>query len=116
MSYRRSIAWLTAKVNPLHQPFPGYILSHYRMHSEHWYVYIVRCADGSLYTGVTTDLERRLAEHNSGRGAAYTRSRAPVAVVYSEEYMNQSDSLKREAAIKRLTRIQKERLVIAGPQ
>ena len=74
---------------------------------------MVRCADGSLYTGITTDLERRLEEHNEGSGAAYTRSRLPVSLAYTEEYMSRSDSLKREAAIKRLSKAHKELLLSA---
>lgn len=76
-----------------------------------WTVYVARCRDGSLYTGVTTDPERRLAEHNSGGGAAYTRSRVPVVMVYRETASDQSGAQRRERAIKRLTRAQKELLV-----
>ncbi len=71
-------------------------------------VYLLRCADGSLYCGSTRDLGRRLAEHNtSPSGAKYTRSRRPVTVIYTEQLPNRSAALKREAAIKRLTRTQK---------
>jgi uncharacterized protein (TIGR02453 family) len=76
-----------------------------------WYVYLARCADGSLYTGVTTDLESRERTHNSGRGAAYTRSRRPVAIVHTEPVRNRSAALRRELAIKRLSRGEKEALV-----
>jgi putative endonuclease len=76
-----------------------------------WTVYIARCRDGSLYTGVTTDPVRRLAEHNSGGGAAYTRSRAPVVLVYLEVAIDRSQAQSRERAIKRLSRAQKEELV-----
>ncbi|HHH48627.1 MAG TPA: GIY-YIG nuclease family protein [Gammaproteobacteria bacterium] len=78
-----------------------------------WYVYILRCADGSLYTGVATDLERRLAEHNgSGKlGARYTRARRPVTLVYSEPAESRAAACRREAAIKKLRRVEKERLV-----
>ncbi|MBI4457857.1 GIY-YIG nuclease family protein [Candidatus Uhrbacteria bacterium] len=82
------------------------------MAQTHWHVYMVRCGDGSLYTGITTDLERRLGEHNSGKGAAYTRSRLPVSLVYREEYMNESDARKREAAIKKLPKSEKERIAV----
>ena len=75
-------------------------------------VYILRCGDGSLYTGVTTDLERRLREHNSGRGAKYTRSRLPVAPVYWEKAPDKPTALRRELAIKAMTR--KEKLELAG--
>ncbi|MEK9152615.1 MAG: GIY-YIG nuclease family protein [Patescibacteria group bacterium] len=82
---------------------------------QHWYVYMVRCADGSLYTGVSTDLERRFREHNAGTGAAYTRSRLPVKLAYHEEYMNESDAKKREAALKKLTKPQKEKIAALNP-
>ena len=85
------------------------------MPDEHWFLYMIRCADGSLYTGITTDLERRLKQHNDGDGSKYTRSRLPVTLAYVEEYMNESDVRKREAAIKKLTRPQKERLLAAVP-
>jgi putative endonuclease len=68
-----------------------------------WFVYILRCADGTLYTGITTDLIRREQEHNSAKaGARYTRSRRPVTLVYSEAAANRSDASKREHAIKKL--------------
>lgn len=76
-----------------------------------WTVYVARCRDGSLYTGVTTDPERRLAEHNSGCGSSYTRSRTPIVLVYREAAADRSGALRRERAIKRLTRAQKEQLV-----
>ena len=75
------------------------------------FVYMLRCGDGSLYTGSTTDLRRRLAAHNGGQGAKYTRSRLPVELVYQEEAPDQSAALRREAAIKRMTRQQKLGLV-----
>ena len=80
-----------------------------------YWVYILRCADGTLYTGSTDDVDRRAAAHNSGRGAKYTRGRGPVAVVYREECPDKSAALKREAAIKRLTRPQKLALLAASP-
>jgi putative endonuclease len=76
-----------------------------------WTVYIARCRDGTLYTGATTDPERRLAEHNSGSGGAYTRSRTPVTMIYRERANNRSEAQRRERAIKRLSREQKETLV-----
>lgn len=76
-----------------------------------WYVYMLRCRDGSLYTGYTDDPERRLATHNSGKGAKYTRSRLPVVKVYEECFADKSEALRREAAIKRLKKAQKEALV-----
>lgn len=74
-------------------------------------VYILRCSDGTLYTGWTTDAEARLKAHNSGRGAKYTRSRRPVEMVYREECAGRSEALKREWRIKRLTRAEKEALI-----
>ena len=76
-----------------------------------WIVYLARCRDGSLYTGVTTDPERRLAEHNSGCGGSYTRSRMPVVLVYWESAQDRSGALRREHAIKRLSHALKEELV-----
>lgn len=75
-------------------------------------VYMARCADGSLYTGVTGDLQRRLAQHNGARpgGARYTRTRRPVTLAYAEEVESLGDALRREAEIKRMTRANKERL------
>jgi len=75
------------------------------------FVYVVECADGTLYTGYTTDVERRVAEHNAGTGARYTRGRTPVEVVHTERYDSQSAAMSREYAIKQLRRPQKERLV-----
>ena len=75
------------------------------------FVYILECADGSLYTGWTTDVEARVETHNSGEGAKYTRSRLPVKLVYFEEVEGRSAALKREAAIKKLTRKKKLLLI-----
>lgn len=75
------------------------------------WVYIVRCADATLYTGMSTDVDRRAAEHNAGTGAKYTRSRRPVEVVYREECVDRSAALRREAAIKRLSRAEKIALI-----
>lgn len=73
-----------------------------------WWVYLVRCADGTLYAGITTDVERRLAEHNGeAAGARYTRSRRPVRLVYAEPAADRAEAARREAAIKRLGRAQK---------
>lgn len=71
---------------------------------ERWYVYMVRCADGSLYTGVARDLARRIAAHNAGRGAKYTRSRGPVSLHWSEYRMSRGAALSREHEIKQLDR------------
>lgn len=75
------------------------------------YVYILRCKDDSLYTGWCIDLEKRLALHNSGKGAKYTRSKRPCKLVYYEEISNKSEALKREISIKKLTKAKKEDLV-----
>jgi putative endonuclease len=75
------------------------------------YTYIVKCADGSLYTGWTTNLETRVTAHNSGKGARYTRSRLPVTLVYYELQPDESQARKREYAIKQLERKDKEQLI-----
>jgi predicted GIY-YIG superfamily endonuclease len=77
-----------------------------------WTVYLARCRDGSFYTGITTDPERRLEQHNKGLGAAYTRSRLPVTLVYREAAGSRSQALRRELAIKSLTRAAKEALAL----
>ena len=81
-----------------------------------YWVYILRCGDGSLYTGIARDVERRLAVHRSGKGAKYTRSRLPLTVVYREEQPDKPAALRREMAIKRLTRAEKLRLIENGPE
>ena len=78
------------------------------------YVYIVQCADGTFYTGWANDVTRRIAAHNAGRGARYTRTRRPVTLVYQEAAPDRSAAMRREAAIKQLDRQQKERLVADG--
>ncbi|MGI6203773.1 MAG: GIY-YIG nuclease family protein [Anaerovoracaceae bacterium] len=75
------------------------------------FVYIVRCADGTYYTGWTTDIDKRLKAHNEGRGAKYTRSRRPVTLVRLEAFTTKGEALSRERAIKKLTRAQKEALI-----
>ena len=80
-----------------------------------WVVYILRCRDGSLYTGITNDLPKRLRTHAAGKASRYTRSRLPVRPLYSEPQATKSLALKREAAIKALSRSQKLRLVGAPP-
>jgi putative endonuclease len=79
-----------------------------------FYCYILRCSDGTLYTGYTTDLDRRLKTHNSGKGAKYTRARRPCALVYYEEYPTKSEAMKREYAIKQLSRNQKLDIIQRG--
>ena len=71
------------------------------------YVYLLRCADGTLYTGWTNDLHTRLAAHNAGTGAKYTRSRRPVELFYYETFETKEEAMRRECAVKRLTRAQK---------
>ena len=81
--------------------------------SDH-YVYILRCADDTLYTGYTTDPERRLREHNAGTGAKYTRGRTPVEIVYREAYDSRSAAMRREYEIKQLRRSEKIDLIDTG--
>lgn len=77
-----------------------------------WYTYIVRCADNTLYTGITTDLKRRVSEHNSGNnGARYTRGRRPVELVYNESFFSRSKASKREVAIKKMRVDEKQSLL-----
>lgn len=78
-----------------------------RIDSLSWLVYLVECADGSLYCGVTNDLARRLAAHNAGKGARYTRGRAPVRLRWSEAAATRGDALRRERAVKRMARAAK---------
>lgn len=79
-----------------------------------WYLYILHCGDGTLYTGITTDVEKRLEAHRAGKGAKYTRSRLPLELVYRECCENHSHALKRELAVKKLTRQEKEKLVASS--
>lgn len=78
-----------------------------------WNCYILRCADGSLYTGITNDIDKRLISHNAGAASRYTRGRRPVALVYAEPLADRSAATKREAALKRLPRVAKLKLVSA---
>lgn len=79
--------------------------------ADTWFVYILRCADDSLYTGITKDVSRRCEQHNAGTASRYTRSRLPVHVVYQESQATRSLALKREAAIKAMSRQEKESLI-----
>lgn len=79
--------------------------------SSDYYVYILKCSDNSLYTGITNDLEKRIKMHNAGKGAKYTRSRLPVEYCYFEKHNSKSDALKRECEIKKLSRKKKELLI-----
>lgn len=76
-----------------------------------WYLYILRCGDGSLYTGITTDVEKRLEAHKSGKGAKYTRGRGPLELVYREECGDHSAALRRELEVKALSREDKLKMI-----
>ncbi len=79
---------------------------------KQWLVYVLECADGTLYTGICTDMERRLKEHNeSSKGARYTRSRRPVSVLHTEPHASRSAASQREAEIKKLPRVKKLQLI-----
>ncbi len=80
-----------------------------------YFVYIVRCSDGTLYTGTTNDIKRRITMHNTTKtGAKYTRYRRPVTIVHSEKYDTKSEALKREYIIKQLTKTEKEKLIVSA--
>ncbi len=82
---------------------------------DRWFVYLLRCTDGTLYTGIAKDVSRRCQQHNAGSASRYTRSRLPVVVVYQERHASRSLALRREAAIKALSRRQKMSLIrLAG--
>jgi len=86
-----------------------------KLPGDSWFVYILRCADGSLYTGIAKDVNRRCQQHNAGTASRYTRSRLPVVVVYRERHASRSLALKREATIKTVSRRQKLSLIrLAG--
>ena len=81
------------------------------MSAGSWAVYILRCADGTLYTGIAPDVEKRVQKHNEGKGAKYTRGRTPVELVYREEHPNRAEASKREYQIKQLSRAEKLELI-----
>ena len=81
---------------------------------KRWIVYIVKCADDTLYTGITTDIDRRIDQHNAGRGAKYTACRGPVALFYQEFYADRSQASKREYEIKQMTRSRKIKLAMTS--
>lgn len=83
---------------------------------SNWYLYILRCKDNTLYTGITTDVEKRLEAHRTGKGAKYTRGRSPLELVYRESCGSHSDALKREHQVKMLTREEKQNLIREGFQ
>ena len=76
-----------------------------------WYLYMLRCGDGTRYTGITTDVDKRLEAHRAGKGAKYTRGRGPLELVYREECGTHSEALKRELEMKRLSREEKQKIV-----
>jgi predicted GIY-YIG superfamily endonuclease len=76
-----------------------------------WFLYLVRCADGSLYTGITNNVTRRCQQHNAGTASRYTRSRLPVELIYQESHVSRSVALKRELAVKAMSREEKESLI-----
>ncbi len=102
--YKRMISLMQGKEKSLGQ----------NQTKEEWFLYILQCQDGSFYTGVTNDLQRRLKMHNDGRASRYTRSRRPVKLLYQEVYASRAQVLVREYAIKALSRERKEKLVADG--
>ena len=101
---------------PDRDSIPGMPATHpTRSGRERWTVYILRCADGSFYTGIAKNVDRRVDAHNRGKGAAYTRSHRPVVVVYRENMQSRVAALLREIDIKRLTRQKKKLLIRDGP-
>jgi len=82
--------------------------------SKPWFVYLVRCRDGSIYTGITDDVDARLKKHNQGKGAKYTAQRRPVALLYSEAHPDQTSARKREIRLKRWPKQRKEDLAAGG--
>lgn len=89
----------------------GKLYENQREHFKMNYIYIVKCKDGTLYTGWTNHLENRIKAHNEGKGAKYTRARRPVELVYYEQLETKEEAMRREYAIKRLTRMQKMKLI-----
>ena len=93
---------------------PGKVTVTGKTASDPWYVYILQCGDRTLYTGITTELQRRLEQHNAGKASRYTRARLPVELLYSETTSNRTEAQKREYEIKQLTRREKLALINAG--
>ncbi|MBI3013032.1 MAG: GIY-YIG nuclease family protein [Elusimicrobia bacterium] len=81
---------------------------------KEWSVYILRCGDGTLYTGIAKDIHKRIAQHSNGKGAVYTRTHLPVKLMYQENHGTRSEALIREAQIKRLPRLKKNQLILAA--
>ena len=78
-----------------------------------WYIYMIRCKGDVLYTGITTDVQRRFKEHESGKGAKFLRGKAPLQLVYQQQVGNHSDALKTELKIKKLSKLEKEAMILA---
>jgi len=79
-----------------------------------WFIYVIRCRNGDLYTGISTDVQRRLAEHQSGKGAKYLRGRGPLHLVFQQPVGSRSEALKAELAFKKLKKTDKERMILSG--
>jgi putative endonuclease len=80
------------------------------MPSQSWFLYILQCVDGTLYTGITTDIFRRISQHENGKGAKYTKGRSPFKIIYTETHNNRSEASKREVEVKRMSRGEKMEL------
>ena len=91
-------------------------MSHRISYDKDWYFFIVRCRDNSLYSGIATDVDDRVREHNRGTGAKYTSGRRPVTLVYSEKFHNASQARKREWQIKNWSKVKKEQLILGFPR
>jgi predicted GIY-YIG superfamily endonuclease len=105
-TYKRMLAGLEKK---------GKALQRRKKNAENWFLYILKCRDGSFYTGITKDLERRLKMHQNGKASRYTRTRRPVEMLYSEKCGNRSQALIRECEVKEWPRKKKEALTNGGP-
>ncbi len=86
-----------------------------RIPKDPWVLYILKCSDGTLYTGIAKDLQKRFQAHSSGKGAKYTRTRRPLEIMYQENCKSRTQALVREYAVKSLSRKKKETLIISGP-
>ena len=93
------------------RPFPMSTIKKLPKLSKRWHLYIVRCSDDTLYTGITNNVDRRIAMHNSGTASRYTRSRRPVALIYQERCRDRSSALRKEFRMKALSRLEKERYI-----
>lgn len=83
---------------------------------DKYYTYVLKCSDGTLYTGYTNDLGQRVVKHNNGKGAKFTRGKGPVEVVYFEIFLSKSEAMSREAEIKKLRRVEKLKLISGGQE